>query len=201
MKRIPHSRFNFFHLCVDFPFSKLLSTGHGSRDDMEKSFWFCVLRRALSGHGRLWLHWQSFRRLQSTFTLCSHGRHVHSVLGGGDGFGFYRRLHCHNANESSRCCSRFFHSLDFFNFILKSFSGAQDNRLHGNAARAAGFSVRSFARLACRMVTFMHSEHCIQMMFYLHIFSILSLLCIIIPIWKGCCGGKVKTRCAPWTIK
>lgn len=57
-------------------------------------------------------------------------RHVHCVSGDADGF--YRRLHCHNANTSSRCCDRYSHSLDFFNFILSSFSVVPDNRFHSH---------------------------------------------------------------------
>lgn len=62
---------------------------------------------------------------------------VHSVSGDADGF--YRRVHCHRASTTNRCGALLVcYSLDFFNFILRSFSVVPDNRFHSNSHLGTG---------------------------------------------------------------
>lgn len=127
------SRTHLFHLSVYFPVFILFNeyvlewrSGDAHQGYGGISFFGLCSMTSIVWSWSSSLSRHPFHRFHSSFALCPLSTCVHSVCRVPVD-GLYRRLHCHNA---SRSCSCFFHSLDFFNFILQSFSVVQDNRFH-----------------------------------------------------------------------
>lgn len=99
-KQNPCSRIHLFHLCFPSCSANVCWIGTGDAHHIDGKIFLIFVScvgHCLAGPVVLSaLSRQSFRRLQSTFALCWLSTCALCVSGDGDGF--YRRLHCHNAN-------------------------------------------------------------------------------------------------------